>query len=169
MPAVSPSPRNSNILEPSSLIKARINKAKAQMGLLRHFLGTRDIDWRIKKEVYLAGPLNTLLWGCESWNVTEKHQKNLHSFHHSAICRILGIKWDQVQEQKITNEEVRKKLNNILHVDMFIIRWTCRSVGKVIRSKDSAIARKLLGAWIHCPCKIGHPQNSCNNNSLVAI
>ena len=39
----------------------------------------------------------------------------------------------------------------------------------MIRSEKNNIPRKLLGAWIFAPRKIGRPQNSCNNNFLVAI
>ena len=31
------------------------------------------------------------------------------------------------------------------------------------------LPKKLLGAWIHGPRKIGKPQLSCNNNFLTAI
>ena len=89
-------------------IQIRINKAKAQMGLLRHFFDCNDVDRKVKYWVYAAGPLNTLLWGCESWNLTERNLKRLSSFHHKAIKRILGLKWERVKEEKITNEEVRR-------------------------------------------------------------
>jgi len=89
-------------------IQIRINKAKAQMGLLRHFFDCNDVDRKVKYWVYAAGPLNTLLWGCESWNLTERNLKRLSSFHHKAIKRILGLKWERVKEEKIMNEEVRR-------------------------------------------------------------
>ena len=47
-------------------INTRIKKAKSQMGLLRHFFNCKDIDLNIKYWIYMAGPLNILLWGSES-------------------------------------------------------------------------------------------------------
>jgi len=89
---------------------------------------SKNCDHTLKKtsqqglnQVGIPNP-STLLWGCESWNVTEKNLKKLFSFHHLAICRILGKKRDQVQKQKITNEEVRNRLNNILCTNTYIIQ-----------------------------------------------
>ena len=67
------------------------------------------------------------------------------------------------------NEEVRRRFNNIPNIETYIIRRTSRYIGKVIRSEKNNIPRKLLGAWTFAPRKIGRPQNSCNNNFLVAI
>jgi len=66
-------------------IQIHINKAKTQMGLLRHFFACDDIARKVKYQVYAAGPLNTLLWGCRSWNMTKNNLRYLSSFHHRAI------------------------------------------------------------------------------------
>jgi hypothetical protein len=150
-------------------VEIRIKKASSQMGILRHFFNGKDIDHRVKYWVYLAGPLNCLLWGCESWNLTERNKEKLRAFHHSAIRRILDITWTRVREEKITNEEIRHRFCQILEIDTFIIRRTARYVGKIYRSDDQMLPKKLLGAWIHGPRKIGKPQLSCNNNFLTAI
>ena len=139
------------------------------MGLLRHFFDCNDVNRKVKYWVYAAGPLNTLLWGCKSWNLTEPNLKHLSSFHHKAIKRILSLKWERVKEEKITNEEVRRRFNNIPNIETYIIRRTSRYIGKVIRSEKNNIPWKLLGAWIFAPRKIGRPHNLCNNNFLIAI
>ena len=119
------------------------------MGALWHCFMARDVDRRVKYWVYTAGPLNTLLWGCESWHLKEYNLKKLHSFHHYACRRILGISWTQMREDRITNEEVRWRFENI-PVDTFIVRRTSRFVGKVCRALYNSIPKKLLGAWIYC-------------------
>jgi len=83
--------------------------------------------------VYTAGPLNTLLWGCESWNMTAKNIRRLSGFHHKAIKRILGLRWECVKEERITNEEVRNHFNNSPNIETFIIRRTNRYIGKIMR------------------------------------
>ncbi len=60
------------------LIELRIKKAKSIMGALRHFFD-KDVDWRVKTEIYIAGPLNALLWGCESWNLMKSNLERLRS------------------------------------------------------------------------------------------
>jgi hypothetical protein len=47
-------------------IETRIAKAKSLMGAAKHFFDNKDVDKRIKSQIYVAGPLNALLWGCES-------------------------------------------------------------------------------------------------------
>ena len=51
-------------------------------------------------------PLNKLFWGSESWNINEHNMKKLQAFHRTAIVHILRIKWSQMQEQWITDEDV---------------------------------------------------------------
>ena len=65
--------------------------------------------------------------------------------------------------------KVLRRFNNIPNIETYIIRRTSRYIRKVIRSEKNNIPWKLLGAWIFAPRKIGRPQNSCNNNFLVAI
>jgi len=76
------------------------------MGLLQHFFMNKDVERQVKYWVYLSGPANTLLWGCKSWNLTNKNLRCLKYFHLLAVRRILGIKWEQVIENKTKNEEV---------------------------------------------------------------
>jgi len=52
-------------------IQIQINKAKAQMDLLRHLFACNDGDRKVNYWVYAASPLNSLLWGCKSWNMME--------------------------------------------------------------------------------------------------
>jgi hypothetical protein len=65
-------------------IKVRINKAKATMGQTKHFFNNKDVDIRTKYAIYNAFVINTVLWGCESWNRSTKNKNALESFHHSA-------------------------------------------------------------------------------------
>ena len=43
---------------------------------MKHFLKNKDIDLRSKVLLYMTGPLNALLWGCESWNLSKKTLTN---------------------------------------------------------------------------------------------
>jgi hypothetical protein len=94
-------------------IASRINKAKSIMGFLRHFFNCRDVDLRTKYNIYVSCPLNALLWGCETWNLSAKNLKKLEAFHHGAARRILSIKWQQVREEKIRNKQVRFRFCNV--------------------------------------------------------
>jgi len=66
-------------------IESQIKKAKSQMGILKHFFNYKDIFQQVKYWIYIAGPLNTLLWGSQSWNISEHNCDKLQAFHHSLI------------------------------------------------------------------------------------
>ena len=72
-------------------IQHRIAKAKRYMGLLFHVFASRDISLKVKQLIYITGPLNTLLWGCETWAMKQSILTKVEAFHHTAIRRILHI------------------------------------------------------------------------------
>ena len=81
-----------SLLNEDAEIDSRIKKAKSIIKVSRYFFNNKDINLRVKAQIYIAGPLSALLWGWESWNLTKKNLNKLHSFHHGAIHRILSIK-----------------------------------------------------------------------------
>jgi len=102
------------------------------MGNLKHFFNSKDV----------AQLLNTLLWGSESWNISNHNCNNLRAFHHSAIWETLGIWMDEVKECHIMNEQVRKCFNNIPLINDFIARRTWAYIGKVLRTKNKSVPKK---------------------------
>ena len=92
----------------------------------------------------------------------KNHSKHQY-FHHSAIHMILGIRWKQVQEERITNKEVRARFGNISEIDDFIMRRTWKYIGKTVRSSQETVPNNLLGTLIYCPRKIRRPQTSRKN------
>ena len=157
------------LLNEDTEIEVRIKKAKSIMGAAKHFFDNKDVDKRIKAQIYVAGPLNALLWGCETWNLTKYNLNKLMCFHHSAIRRILGIRWDQVREKHIKNREVRGLLCNIPNIDAYIIKRTATYIGKISRIDDNFYPKKFLAAWITGKRKSGAPQFTCNNNFATSI
>ena len=139
------------------------------MGAAKTFFDNKDVDKRIKCQVYVAGPLNALLWGCESWNLTRRNLDKLTSFHHNDIRRILGINWNQIREKRIKNKEVRGLICNILNIDAYITRRTATYLGKISRSDNINLPKKFLTAWVNKKGKHGTPQLTCNNNFVSTI
>jgi len=66
-------------------IKAQIKQAKSQMGILKHFFNCKDVTQQVKYWIYITGPLNTLLWGSKSLNISEHNHDKLQAFPHSSI------------------------------------------------------------------------------------
>jgi len=130
------------------------------MGMVHHFFSCHDVDIQTKHNIYIAFPLNALLWGCKTWNLTSKNLKKLEAFHLGAARRILNIKFDQVREERIRNKQVRFKFCNIPNIKAFIICRTARYVGKITRSCEDNFRKRFLGAWMIT----GGVQHFCNNN-----
>ena len=80
-------------------IQIRINKAKAQMGLLRHFFDCNNINRKVKYWVYAAGPLNTLLCRAKS--------KTSELISPQSDKEDPWPKMGESQGKKIMNKEVR--------------------------------------------------------------
>jgi hypothetical protein len=59
-------------LEDNKEVEKRINNAAAQMGILHAFFGCKRVSRETKYVIFMAIPLNIVLWGCESWSVMEK-------------------------------------------------------------------------------------------------
>jgi len=56
--------RNNHALKRELLLK-RKNGIESYA---QHFF----IDIQVKYQIYVVGPLNSPLWGCKCWNITEK-------------------------------------------------------------------------------------------------
>lgn len=41
------------------------------MGALNFFWQAKEVEVRSKYQIYMAIPLNLLLWGCKSWDITK--------------------------------------------------------------------------------------------------
>ena len=127
-----------------------------------------DLIWR-HHWIYMAGPLNILCWGSESWNLSEQNREKLNAFHHMAIRQILGIWMDEVIECHIMNEQVRKWFCNIPKVNSFITRRTWKYMGKVFRTRGESLLKKMLGAWVSATRKAGRLQMSCKDNFICTL
>lgn len=68
----------------------------------------------------------TLLYGCETWTVYQRHARTLNWFHLNCLRKMLRIRW----LDKIPDTDVLKNQ----------LRWS----GHVIRMEDSRIPKQLL-------------------------
>ena len=90
-------------------IDRRIAQAsRAFRTLRRPVFSNRDLRVEIKRKVYQACVLSTLLYGSECWTPLRKDLKRLDSFHHRCIHTILGI---SNQQQWGDSETVTEKIS----------------------------------------------------------
>ena len=70
--------------------------------------------------------------------------KKLEVLNLRYIRRILGINWDSMREDKISNIQVKKRFNNIKNDELQIARRKLTFLGKIIRISRDKIPARLL-------------------------
>ena len=129
--------RSANI---DAVVTSRLAKASSTLGRLKKSVWERrGISHRTKLQVYRAVVLTTLLYGCETWTIYRRHDKQLHQFHLRCLRCILNIRW----QDKISDTEVleRAQLPSVITT---MHKAQIRRVGHVFEMSDSRIPKQLL-------------------------
>lgn len=74
-------------------IKNRLCKAKQAYGTLNKFWRARSISTSTKFKVFNSNVKSVLLYGCETWNLSERETQNIQAFVNRCLRRILQIFW----------------------------------------------------------------------------
>ena len=146
-------------------IERRIASATKAVGALEEFFDRKEISIRAKYLVFMAIPVNLLLWGCESWALRKDLLLKIERSVNRNIRCILGINMTEVMEKHIKDKQIRAMLNNIPSMQTFIDVRSMQFLGKLIRGKVDLPPRKLLIAFIPNPRKVGRPI-VCNRESI---
>jgi hypothetical protein len=131
-------------------IKMRIKKASQAMGRMKNVWEDKYVDKETKYLFFLAIPINLLLWGCETWALKAESVKNLDVFIHRSVRRILGIRMQQVKDERITNKKVREMFFNLPSAQEMVAARQLSYLGKMVRNHDEEhLPLKLLTAWVN--------------------
>ena len=121
-------------------VDIRIARASASFGRLSAKVWNRrglSIDTKLK--VYKAVVLPTLLYGCETWTVYQRHAKKLNHFHTTCLRKLLNVRWqDKVPDTVVLQRAASSSINTILMQCQ--IRWA----GHVVRMPDHRIPKRLF-------------------------
>lgn len=141
-------------------IKTRVNMAsKVFFFLSKQVFRNKLIDIKTRGMMCKVLVLNVLLWGYESWTLTQEHRRQLEAFHHYCLRRILNITIYDVMEQHITNNQVGER-TNILPFKNYLELRRSRWLQKIALISESRNPRRLFGAWIEKKRTIGRPQQT---------
>jgi hypothetical protein len=99
----------------------------------------KRIYLRIKLKVFLAFVISNGIYGCTTWNATQKDINQLESFQRRHLCKIFGFKWrDKISYEVIIQEALR--------VGVAIIPIACRM--QILRLKYLGhVERMGNGRW----------------------
>ena len=130
-------------------ISQRITKAFQNMGAMKNIWDDQHVDLYSKYLLFLAIPINQLLWGCEIWALKKTSLKDIDIFITQSIRRIICISMSEVKEDKITNKKLQAKFYNIQSGRSMIAARQLQFLGKLVRSENPSIPKQLLTAWVN--------------------
>jgi hypothetical protein len=104
--------------------------------------------------IFLAVPVNTVLYECESWALKADHRRKLTSFYHRSIRRILGICMRRLEQDHIRNDYIHNLFGVADIHNQQQIR-TFRRLGQLARQPHVTATKRLLFAWITTPRRRG--------------
>ena len=138
-------------------VEARIEAAGNAFGSLRKAIFSKaSVSLDAKKMVYLALILTILLYGAESWSLTEKVYRKLRCFHARCVrgmCRV--TRW-HTRKHKITTNELLKRLK-LKSMDAYVTKRHLQWAGHLARMPMERLPRKMMSCWIDSKRPVGCP------------
>jgi len=132
-------------------VEARIRQANGASGsLLKCVFKRKDVTKEAKVAVYNSLILSVLLYGCESWSLTQRLRDKLRSFHRRCVRSMCRISMWHVQHYHITAQDLEHRLG-VRSFETYLVRRRLRWLGHVRRMPWDRLPRKLLTAWVAEP------------------
>jgi hypothetical protein len=121
-------------------ITVRIAKASATFGRLKvHLFRRQDIAPNVKMKIYNAAILSILLYGSESWSLTQSEIRQLETFQMYCLRTILGV---SIRE-RIPNAHIRQQCQNQPSVESLIRKNRLRWLGHVARMPPDRLCHSV--------------------------
>ena len=135
-------------------IVLRTNNARSVFLQLRRVLWARsEISLRTKLQVFRAAIRPVLMYGCETWPLRAEDTRRLEVFDHWCLRQILKVDW----HDKITNNDIRRRCENIERLSDLLQRRRLQWFGHVLRRENTELSKQALHSS-PCPgwrCRLG--------------
>lgn len=115
----------------SQEIKIRIEKARAAFIQMSKLFKSHNLTLEIKLRLLRCYVFSILLYGVESWTLTEATTKRLEAFEMWTYRRMLKISWTD----KISNIRVLQKLNKEKEIMLTVKRRKLEYLGHIMRNE----------------------------------
>jgi hypothetical protein len=155
-----------DLLDDTEITK-RVKQARAQITNLSNFFKSRASTW-VKKLVFQSILVNTLLFVCKTWTLTDSNKKKISSVYHGGLRKVLGLRMNTVEKPRIRNEHVGNKLG-VPHILDIITKRQHDFLGKIASLHITNLQRQFLGAWIPKPRPIGAPKYTMRHTHMEAL
>ena len=131
-------------------VNNRLKSAGNAFGALRCIFRSKKISLRAKRVVYNGLILAILLYGAETWSLTEVLFNRLRTFHAQCVRAMCLVTKRMTWKEHISTEDLEKKLG-MQSIDVYVYRRQLAWLGHVSRMGFERIPRKLLSAWVNAP------------------
>ena len=132
-------------------VDARIKKASQAFGALRDkIFSSASVPERLKGKLYAGGVLSVLLYGCESWCLTEASVSRLSSWHNKRIREMCRVTMRQTYIHRISSRSLQQR-TGVFELEHYLASRTLLWVGHVARMPKSRLPKRLMLSWVRAP------------------
>ena len=147
----------------------RIKKAGNAFGALRSALfSNKAISYEAKSVAYLCLILPILLYGAETWCLTESIYNHLRTFHHTCIRAMCRVNRSHVFRYRISTDDLLDRLS-LKKIDYYVFHRQLSWLGHVARMPFERLPRKLLSSWVNHRRPRGAPEFTYGRGVLKAL
>ena len=118
----------------------------------RRLFESRSISLTTRKRMLKTYVWSPLLYGCETWSISDSDRRKLDAFEMWCCRRMLKISW----RDHITNEDVLERVCEQRNLYASICRRRAQWLGHVIRY--DSIAKIILEGTVEGQCRRGRPR-----------
>jgi hypothetical protein len=130
-------------------VDSRVEAAGKGFGALRSFIfSSTHINSVAKRTVYESLILNILLYGAESWSVTEVMLDRLRVFHARCVRSMCRVSRKHTWLHHVSTGELEQRLG-VDSIDTYLKRRQLRWLGHVARMDYAhRLPRRMLSSWV---------------------
>src|SRR6218665_2312086 len=121
-------------------IKRRTAKAKGVMAGLNTIWNSKQISYKTKLNVLKTCVFSTALYACETWTIKKTDKDKILAFEMYCYRRMLHLNWTM----KVTNKEVRKRLNIKTDLMQTIMKRKLGLFGHICRMENSRKIKSVM-------------------------
>ena len=136
-------------------VKARIGKARHAFITLRPVWRSTAISTRNKLRIFNSNVKSVLLYGSETWRVTNTISNKVQTFINSCLRYIFGIRWPE----RISNRDLWQRANQD-PITQQIARRKWRWIGHTLRKPPGDITRHALEWNPQGKRRVGRPKTT---------
>ncbi|KAJ4449364.1 hypothetical protein ANN_00762 [Periplaneta americana] len=154
-----------NINDTREEIKRRINMGNACYYSVEKLLSSSLLSKNLKVRIYKTVIIPVVLYGCETWTLTQKEEHRLRVFENKVLRKIFGAKRDEVtgEWRKLHNTELHALYSSpdiIRNLKSRRLRWA----GHVARMDESRNAYRVLVGRPEGKRPLGRPRRRWEDN-----